>query len=307
MDKQPLVSVLVPLYNHARYVDDCLNSILNSDYAHLEVIVLDDGSTDDSCRRVSQWRERHPDAFEDFQLMTQANRGIPETLNRLVLQARGEFVTLLASDDYLLSQGVLVRVKALREQPHWLAVIGDCVVVDEHNKLLHSSGLTGLFKANKKALSNPNFIKNELAIRWSVPGPVFMARKKVYDPESGVGLYNSRLSVEDRDFYLRLLNKEVLGFVDHPVAAYRIHTQNAFKHPQRRLEHLDSMARVEQAHLKDFRGLAKLGIWLRLQNYKSVVALETKRTFIKRVSGRLAREGLRFIYWLHIQRVHAFR
>ena len=307
MSELPLVSVIIPLYNHAAYVEECLDSVLNSHYPHLEVLVLDDGSSDDSYDRVTLWRERHRDAFNNFQLMRQENQGITKTLNTLVSQARGQLLTLLASDDALLPNGVRTRVDALNEHPEWLAVFGDCVVVDEKSRLLYSSSLADLYPANKAALADPRFIKEELVIRWCVPGPVFMARKEAYDVQSGVGLYDPSSSVEDRDFYLRLLAKNSLGFLDRPVATYRVHTHNAFKNPQRRLQHLRSMERVEQKHLKNFRGLAKVALWLKLQDYRSIIALETNRTLVARARGWLARGGLRLIYRLHTLQVRNSR
>ncbi len=77
--------------------------------------------------------------------------------------------------------------------------------------------MKSLFYADYKRLENN--IVNELVLNWSVVGPTFLAKKSLYEK---VGMYDENLLVEDREFYLRLLADNILGFV----ANYRIHTSN---------------------------------------------------------------------------------
>ena len=178
MNQVPLISVLVPLYNHARYVVECLDSIAASRYPRIEVLVLDDGSTDDSLAIAESWRANNADRFAHFQLRSQANAGITCTLNRLVASSQGEYVALLASDDSLLPDGLSIRHEALQAHPEWLAVFGDCHVMDGDSKRVADSGVSGLYAhgARPAALLRPCLIQLELILRWSVPGPVMWTR-----------------------------------------------------------------------------------------------------------------------------------
>ena len=177
----PLVSVLVPAFNHAKYIQKCLDSTLSDGYPNLEVVVLDDGSSDETYARAAAWGELRGERLASFRLLQQANCGLTVTLNRLVTEANGEFITMLASDDYLLSGGIRGRLDYLQAYPDLLAVFADCIVVDEVERKLFDSGIRGLHGGNKAALQDDSFRRRELLLRWSVPGPVFLARREGED------------------------------------------------------------------------------------------------------------------------------
>ena len=113
----------------------------------------------------------------------------------------------------------------LREHPDKLAVFADCIVVDNDNNIMYKSGIE-LRNGRKKYLFNDNLCGYELVFHWCVPGPVFMARRATYQI---VGLYDETLLVEDWDYYLRLVSGNALGFMDFPVAGYRLHDTNMVK------------------------------------------------------------------------------
>ena len=222
----PLVSIIVPLYNHAQYIEATLESFANEGHPNLEVVIIDDGSKDDSFAVAQAWLASHPNSFTNAILERQENAGITKTLNRLVARAKGEFITMVASDDLLLPGGIQARLAALKHRPDWLAVFGDATVIDAKGRETASSALRKLNRANTKALISDQFRTQELILRWSVPGPVLLARHQTYDPVHGLGGFNESRFLEDRFFYLQLLARKALGFVENRVAAYRIHGKN---------------------------------------------------------------------------------
>jgi glycosyltransferase involved in cell wall biosynthesis len=252
---QPLVSVVVPLYNHAEFVGACLDSVYGDEYPEIEILVLDDGSSDGSFEAVEAWRRARPGRFRSFRLERQENRGVTRTLNRLVELARGEFIAPLGSDDMLLPGGLRARVEALEAQPGWLAVFGDCIVVDRAGRRLADSGLRHL-GGRPELLSDPAWRASELIVRWAVPGPVFLARRRAYrgEAEGGVGPYDESLAIEDKDFYLRLEARRALGYIDRPVAAYRLHDANSAAAPERRQRLFESLWRTDWKLRRRFRG-----------------------------------------------------
>ena len=224
----PVVSVLIPAYNHEKYIEACLNSVMLEGYPNLELLILDDGSKDNTHQIAVNWCDQYGDRFQHCEVLQQENRGVVATLNRLVQMSRGEFITPLASDDALLPGGIAVRLAELQQRPDWMAVFADAEAMNANGVTTHKSVLSELYFANKRALKNDKLRNYELILRWSVPGPVFLARKTCYSPEN-IGLYDSSLAFEDRDYYLRLLSKRALGFVDAVVARYRMHETNLTK------------------------------------------------------------------------------
>jgi len=223
----PLVSVFMPVYNHASFVEACLDSIAGEDYPELELVIIDDGSLDDSFLRVQQWVAANSGRFRRVVCRTQPNAGLCRTLNRLVAEIKGEFATMVASDDALIPGGIRARVETLQKHPEWLAAFGDAQTMDGDGTVYQQSNLREEQEADLMALADPQRITMELLLRWSIPGPVLLCRREAWDPVRGVGLYDEALFLEDRDFYLRLLARKALGFVNRPVARYRLHSSNA--------------------------------------------------------------------------------
>ncbi|MDB5594995.1 MAG: hypothetical protein JWM36_1956 [Hyphomicrobiales bacterium] len=260
-----LVSVLIPSYNHAPYISDCLSSIVDDGYASLEVILIDDGSCDGTYEVAAQWREDHPSAFGSFRLCRQDNEGLNRTLNKLIGMARGQYICLLASDDMLSPGGISARVAALREHPQWLAVFGDCDVIDRDGHQTHASGFTDLAGADKVALADPRRIETELIWRWSVPGPVLLVDRRMYFAPGGYGLYPEDRIVEDRDFYLSALARKQIGFIDAKVASYRLHGANVSRVLGPMVEKQNRDA--ERLIARELHGLSKAGLMFKLFVY----------------------------------------
>jgi len=248
----PLVSILIPVYNHSKYVVECLNSIVQQDYSNIEILLLDDGSKDNSYEIVLLWIKSNPEI--KVSITKQTNQGVCRTLNTLVNQAKGEFITLCASDDEITKAGISERVTALMAAPEKMAVIGDAILIDQDSNEVSVSSMKSLFKASNTKLRKN--IVNELVFRWSVVGPTLLIRRAAY---KSLGLYDEGLVVEDREFYLRLLAKDQLTFVPSPVACYRVHTDNASrKSIAAKLVVYEQVAVSNLKHASKFEGLKYL-------------------------------------------------
>lgn len=265
--KADLVSVLVPVYNHQEFIAHSLDSVLKDSYPNKEILIVDDGSTDSSRQAVDRWIQSKGKEFKGrITFESRENRGVTKTLNELVAMAKGKYVTILASDDYLLPDGIGKRVRFLENNPEKHAVFADCIVVDREGKILHSSGIEELWCGRKRFLNDNVLMPYELIFHWCVPGPVFMATRQVYEL---IGGYDEQLLIEDWDFYLRLLSRNYLGFLDNTVSAYRVHTANSYSDTksEKRKKLLISMIKGGRNNIKGFRGLKRLRIHLKNLSY----------------------------------------
>ncbi len=218
-----LVSIIIPAYNHGKYVLKALESVLDDNYKNKELVIIDDGSTDETNNLISIWIENHKNEL-NIKYKSRNNRGVSKTLNELIEMADGEYICIIASDDYLLNNGIRRRVEYLENNITKMAVFGDCIVVNQDNVTTYQSALKDYYKANLENYKDDNRLKNEIIMRWSVPGPVFMARKDLYTKYKI--FYNEKLIGEDWDMFLKLVSKNYLGFVDFKVSAYRLHNSN---------------------------------------------------------------------------------
>jgi glycosyltransferase involved in cell wall biosynthesis len=113
--EEGLVSVVVPAYNQENAIEDTLGSVWKQTYRPIELIVVDDGSTDGTKEVVEQWiaRRENPPSFT-ARLITQENSGAPVARNRGACSSQGEFIQFLDSDDLLSEQKIAHQVEALR-------------------------------------------------------------------------------------------------------------------------------------------------------------------------------------------------
>ena len=270
------MSILIPIYNHAPYIKACLDSIASCGYSNLEVIAIDDGSTDDSFRIAEEWACTNSGHFKNITLLTKKNEGVVKTLNLLIEKSNGEYITLLASDDMLMPQGIERRLQVFANDKDCYAVFGDCQVISKSGDVLYESALTGYKNADKLALSDCRFIATELILRWNVPGPGFMARRELYDENKGVGLYTEGLVIEDRDYYLRVVYRGWLRYVDCAVAKYRLHETNAIGLLNARAA--TDFVRTECEAARRFGGLNRVVLKLRCFYYRLKVVRRSRGT-----------------------------
>lgn len=296
----PLVSVVIPLYNHAQFIRQCLDSVAEDSYPNKEIVIINDGSRDSSAEIVRQWTSDNPGcAGEGFTFINRENRGLTKTLNELVGLARGDMIAVLASDDYLLPGGIAARVTYLEQNPDKLAVFADCMLVDYDGTLTEASGLSDLHDGRIQHLNSPGLISYEIVFNWCVPGPVFMARKTAF---AVVGGYDESIAVEDWDFYLKLVSRDLLGFIDRYVAAYRIRPEE-LNQSGTVLQHIsfnEAMFHTVSNNLPRFSGLRKA--YLLAEKVKYFGILERLRgnaspvSFLARKAGRIMTKLLAAVY-----------
>lgn len=121
----------VPSYNHARFIVECLNSIIAQDYPAIELIVIDDGSRDESPSLIAGMERRCRDRFVRFEFRSRENRGIAATLNEAIEWAKGDYFAAIASDDSLLPHKTSFLLSQFSVEERIPGVFGGVVEVDE--------------------------------------------------------------------------------------------------------------------------------------------------------------------------------
>ncbi len=222
MKEYPLVSVVIPAYNHQDYVETCLDSVLEDTYPNKEIVIINDGSKDDTERVIREWTEKNGSKIRVI-FISRENRGLTASCNELIRESNGEYLAVLASDDFLLPGGIEKRYKYLSSNPRKLAVISDCIVVDNSGEKIYDSAFNDVAGVDKKLLGNDEDMKKYMIIFGFVPGPALMVKKSLYDE---IGLYDESLAFEDWTFYLNTSAKNLLGFLDENLSAWRWHNDN---------------------------------------------------------------------------------
>ncbi|GGA99443.1 glycosyltransferase family 2 protein [Mucilaginibacter rubeus] len=222
--KYPLVSIIVPCYNHEKYVFGALNSIADDTYPNKEIVVINDGSTDNSNNVINQWINRH-EAIVSIKYINRENKGLCATLNELLRLSKGKYILPLASDDALYGDTITKRVEILEENESTgkLVLVSDALVIDGDNKVILQSSMAEYNSGNKSKYETEEGIMEEVIKNPSISGATSLLNRKIFDI---VGYYPEDLKAEDWYFYQRAAANKAVLFWNQPVSLYRVHSAN---------------------------------------------------------------------------------
>lgn len=127
---QPVVSVIIASYNHGRYIEECILSVLGQTYPNIELLVIDDGSTDDSVERIQRLQAVH-----GFDFRVQQNQGLTNTLNEAVARCSGSLIVPFGSDDIMLPERIAVQVAYMDGKPEVGICAGNIELIDADGNL----------------------------------------------------------------------------------------------------------------------------------------------------------------------------
>ena len=205
----PLVSIIIPVYNASAFLVDAVHSALNQTYSLIEVIVVNDGSTDNSLQLLEDIKD------ERLRLFSQMNQGACVARNRGIAEAKGEFVKFLDSDDILYPEAVAVQMKQQAELGENEVVFGDFDFVDKDGKVFYKNS----FDDNSNLSSDQVFwfFKNwEMLITCPLHKREYLVEYKGFD---------NRLRNGQESFLHFMLSIKGIKFVYKPcrVFGYRSH------------------------------------------------------------------------------------
>jgi glycosyltransferase involved in cell wall biosynthesis len=211
---QPLVSIVIPCYNHENYIEDSIQSIIDQTYARIELIVIDDGSKDQSVEKIQAMLPVCEQRFERVYFNTRPNKGLCATLNEALALCYGTFVSIIASDDLMLAEKIQLQVNYASAYPEVTSFYGGVQLIDfngEISKVVHRP----LEYYTFESILTHNFV---------LYAPTqFHRLKDVVE----IGGFDPNVKIEDWDFLLRLTHsgKKVIC-IPELLSAYRTHDEN---------------------------------------------------------------------------------
>lgn len=210
------VSVIIPSYNHRQYVIQAIESVLDQEWPEIDLIVIDDGSKDESPEEIRRLLERRG----GFRFFARENRGLMRTLNEGLELAKGEFFCELASDDYFPPGSLSLRVDFLRTHPECVAVFGDGYLIEDRGATdvkLSDTSNRSLYQANDQIFEL--LAGNRPTFSTGLTRTAVLREIGCFDAET-FRYY------EDLDTPVRLAMAGRLGYLDRPVICRRIHATN---------------------------------------------------------------------------------
>lgn len=209
-EMKPLVSAIIPNYNYARYVGEAVESALGQTYPNIEVIVVDDGSTDNSLEVLEQYRDR-------IKIIEQKNSGVCVARNRGVAESTGEYIAFLDADDVWLPEKIEKQVAVFEHDSMVSFSTTGAFTIDT------KGAVTGELSPGKTGTVTKDLLLFEQAAMVA-PASTGFIRKETFLKLNG---FDARLSTAaDWDFCFRASLLGPFGFVEAPLIKYRFHGSN---------------------------------------------------------------------------------
>lgn len=294
MGNKPLVSVIIPCYNHESYILDCLNSIYNCSYTNLELIVIDDGSKDSSYEIAANWISNNSERFKRTYLHKQSNFGICRTMNLLISFTQGEYIFAIASDDRVTKNGIVESYLALEKSSKDI-LITDISLIDE-NGLLVSNSAFNYFSRPVNQYNWSWLFYTDLIVNWNPPFQHYMIKKDYYIK---YGTYNENLSFEDRDFILNAILNKKLTYCKCIAKEYRIRLSNRLTPGLNQNNLQAEFQAITKRYSNKFNGYLKiLLIILSLANEKNIKIIGLINKIFAKTALNIIRYFVKIIYYV---------
>ena len=237
--KNPAVSVIIPTFNRAEMVLNAIHSIQNQTFQDIEIIVIDDGSTDNTASVLSSLVKNNEIVY-----FHQANAGSSAARNQGITIARGKFIAFLDSDDHFLPEKIKKQVNYLEENPHIGLV----------HCWSHKYGLDGKDFGLRNTSWFNGWIYPQILSYWDIlitPSMVVVPAKICLE----AGGFDIQFDhAEDLDLWRRIARKYPFGFIDEVLVNVSVHPGNQSADPDSRLEYF---IKVLENGFRDDPGLGK--------------------------------------------------
>lgn len=237
----PLVSIIALCYNHEKFVEECLTSILHQSYPNIELIIIDDRSGDNSVPVIKHWIDEHH--YNCRFIEHQTNLGLAASLNEALSLLKGDYYHPLSCDDVIMPEKTLVQVETfLQSDTKYAVVYSDIVTINESSEII--SGSVFHFRGWPTPEMIPSgYIFRELSKECIIPAPSVLIDSTIAKKYR----YDESLVPEDWDLWLRISRDHPIKGIPNSLVKYRIHSQSMYQ--QRNSEYVDSLLRINKAHI----------------------------------------------------------
>jgi glycosyltransferase involved in cell wall biosynthesis len=269
LNNKDLVSIVIPVYNSEKFLVPCIESILAQTYDNIEIIAVDDGSTDSSAKILHKYSDK-------ITVISQQNSGLASALNRGIKEMTGNWAKLFSADDMLYPDTMEVLVNEIKKLPENTIVYSNWDIIDEQNKKLRTFSESNYnhlenFDFNVRLLDGQQININTIMI----PASLFERGCLIEKTDDPVAI--------DYDFFLRagILFGTKFYLVSKPLIQYRVH-ENQLSH-KKILKTLSYLPVIRDSILSKLGGSKREEYLKALEIYqkKKPIARKTKELGLK--------------------------
>lgn len=209
---QPLISIIMPVFNGAKFLESAIDSILNQTYTNFEFIIVNDKSTDSSLKIIKSYSDKRIKVLQN-----KVNSGVAFSLNKALKIAKGKYIARMDADDISHPTRIEKQVNFLDKNSNIIAVGCQVKIIGDNNRI------TG----TRRYPLDPKTCHDYLMLTSPIQHPTLMARAEIYKK---IGYTSEYKTAEDWDLYFKFLNYGQLSNINQYLYSYRqLFGSNGFK------------------------------------------------------------------------------
>lgn len=246
MNTNNLVSVIIPAYNHEKYVQETIQSIINQTYKNIELIIINDGSKDSTWEKINEMKSLCEQRFCRVLFESQENQGTCITLNKLINHCKGDYIYLIASDDIAKPKAIEKEYNFLSSHKDYALCVGNNEFIDQNSircywgkekifvykksKAKYRTFGEYLQKENRINFLSEEFGKyNKLYFRNYIPNG-YLIRKSIFNK---IGPFTPEAPLEDYWMMLQISKYAKMKYINEILFSYRWHNSNTVKNKEK--------------------------------------------------------------------------
>ncbi|MEK4083019.1 glycosyltransferase family 2 protein [Psychrobacillus sp. FSL K6-1415] len=250
---EPLVTILTPVYNHEKYLDEYFESIINQTYKNIELVLIDDASTDQSIVIIEKWLPKLKERFLLRYLARKENKGLIYNCNEGLNLANGKYMCLFASDDIMFPTNIEEKTIFLESNSEYAMVYSN---IYAGNNILDKKYIND----DRRNCSSEFSLLQDLIDKGNfIPAPTAIVKREIL---IGIGGYNKKYYIEDYPTWLEIAKRHKVAYLNKALVFYRLSPNSLSSGEKKFKKMIDSQVQI----LEDFGEKYKIDIDKGLDN-----------------------------------------
>lgn len=264
MLNQDIISVIIPAYNHEKYVERTIKSVIDQTYKNIELIIINDGSTDNTDQAIRKTILECEKRFVKFNYINKENEGVIKTINKGLSLAIGKYVYFISSDDSAEPEALETLYDFISKNHDYGLVVGDDYIMDGDGKRCYwNKKGENVYKANEAKFltfgerlqedrkdvdfDSDEFGSYESLLKGNYIPNGFIVRKVILDK---IGGYLETAPLEDYYMMMQISKISKFKFIDKPLYNYRWHSSNTIKQTKKMIKFTAETLMLEEKYAK---------------------------------------------------------
>jgi alpha-1,3-rhamnosyltransferase len=243
LNKIPLVTVGITNYNYAHYIKEALNSVVSQTYQNIELIIVDDCSTDNSIEIIENWKIKYKGKTSIKLIRNRVNMGVAACCNLIIENANGKYFQTLDADDILFSDKISQQVEMLETDGNSCMVYSNVLLIDEKGQKIGENYLKRI-NYDERSMPHGKIFEDLFEFNFIPQTSVLINTKMARQ----VGGYDNNIQVQDYYMGIKLSEQFPIIYMPQTSAFYRVHAKSLSNNPISNVRSIESVLRFKYSY-----------------------------------------------------------